>query len=195
MRIILFVLFLSLTPIKAKATALAFTMGYGQGGDYLKDFTGGDFNTKAGSGFLLLGGVTFPISPTFPHRFEAQLNAGFLMQDDARKEESKTTWARWPVELLYYYNNLRNQYRVGYGVTYHFHNRLTGKGENASVQTNFDNAFGYILAAEKMFEANIGGTWGLGLRYTWIDYKAPTLTRTVNGNALIATFTVLTDEF
>src|SRR5438105_4362115 len=74
------------------------SFGYGRNGTYLSDLTGGqNYNTQAGSGLYLSGGVILPISPTIPHSFEAQLGIGYLYQGDSRDENNSVSWTRFPI--------------------------------------------------------------------------------------------------
>lgn len=191
-----FGLLLILISFQARAISGYMTMGYGRGGTPLADLTGGqDYNTQAGSGFLISGGALFAVSPTIPHRFEAQLGLGYLFQDDARVDENLVSWSRVPVEALYFYHNTREMFRLGWGATYHVRNFIKAKGANASAETSVENAFGWILTAEKIFDSPQNeGRWGLGLRYLWIKYSSRAFSREADGNTLFLTLSLLGAE-
>jgi len=73
------------------------TIGYGRGGDSLSNASGGQsYSTQAGSGLFFVGGLVIPISATTPHRFEAQVGAGYLFQSDERSKDDSVSWARIP---------------------------------------------------------------------------------------------------
>lgn len=57
---------------------------------------GQSYSTQAGSGLFFVGGLVIPISATTPHRFEAQVGAGYLFQSDERSKDDSVSWARIP---------------------------------------------------------------------------------------------------
>jgi hypothetical protein len=161
------------------------SFGYGHGGTQLKDVTGGqDYNTQAGSGLYMVGGVVIPISPTTPHRFEGQLGLGYMFQDDARNEENLVSWSRVPLEALYFYRNTRELFRFGWGITYHVAGKISAKGTNSSAETNVDNALGWVFAAEKLWSPseNTPGTVAFGIRYVSIKYNSSNFSEEADGS-------------
>lgn len=171
----------------AHAASSFVTIGYGRGGDALADVTGGqNYNTHAGDGLALLGGFIFPVSPTEPHRFEAELAVGYLFQGDARDVGNETSWRRFPIEATYFYRNTTERFRFGWGATYHVANRISASGVNATATTSAENALGWFVTAEKLFvNADASpGFWGIGLRYTSIKYRFGDFSRTVDGSTI-----------
>ncbi|MES2965414.1 MAG: hypothetical protein V4760_16145 [Bdellovibrionota bacterium] len=184
----------SILGSRAHALAGYLSMGYGRGGTHLRDLTGGqNYNTQAGSGLFLTGGALLTVSDTIPHRFEAQLGLGYMFQDDAREELNSTKWSRVPIEALYYYRNTREMFRFGWGATYHVFNRISGKGANLSVTRDVENAFGWVVAGEKLFNepSKEGQAWGLGLKYVWLNYKSSSFVSDADANTWYLTFSLL----
>ncbi|GEM_PF-2440585 len=168
------------------------TVGYGHGGDSLSNASGGqDYSTQAGSGLFFVGGLLFPISTTTPHRFEAQIGAGYLFQNDEHSKDDSVSWSRIPIEALYYYHNTRNKFRLAWGATYHIANNIDSRGVNKSAETRAENAWGRILVVEKLWSTETGETMSIGLRHTSINYRLSAFDKIVNGDAWSVTFTGL----
>lgn len=168
------------------------TVGYGHGGDFLADASGGqDYSTQAGTGLFFIGGLLVPISATVPHRFEGQLGVGYLFQNDERSKDDSVSWSRIPIEALYFYHHTRNKFRLGWGATYHVANNINGRGTNANAGTHADNAWGLVVAVEKLWCTETGETMAVGLRHTSINYRLTAFDKVVNGGAWSVTFTGL----
>lgn len=169
------------------------SFGYGSGGSDLNKLTGGqNYDIQAGDGIFISGGVILPLSPTIPHRFEAQLGIGYMFQNDADdKDKNTVSWSHIPIDLIYFYRNTRELFRLGYGVTYQFSNKLDADGTNGTASTDVDNALGWVITAEKYFTSNDVSIWGIGLRYNMIDYSSSGFSKEANGDALFVTFTLM----
>lgn len=166
------------------------TFSYGQGGDSLSASTGGqNYSTQAGSGLHFVGGWLFPVSATVPHRFEAQIGAGYVFQNDERSRGDSVSWSRVPIEGLYYYHNTVQKFRLGWGAAYHVAGSLSGKGENSSVDSRAENSWGRLVSIEKLWRAETGEILSVGIRHTWIRYRLTAFDKVVSGDAFSVTFT------
>lgn len=185
--------FLICTNSHAAKSYLSF--GYGRGGDELRDATGGqNYSIKAGDGLSLMVGKIITISDTKPHGFEAQLGLGYMFQDDGNSKEGNqvVSWRRIPIELVYFYNNTRELFRLGYGAIFHTNNRIDGDGMNASASAKARDAWGMTFAAEKVFKSSENpGIWSMGLRYQMIEYSSSTFSKKVDGDTLSFTLSAL----
>lgn len=160
------------------------TIGYGRGGDELATITGGqDFKIASGDGLSLLIGKIFVLSPTAPHRFEVQLGAGYLFQNDEHSQENRVSWTRIPLEAVYYYHNTKKRFRLGWGAVYHVVGRLDGKGANEIIRSNSPNTWGFVVGAEKLWTTGTGEILSIGLRHTSIRYHLSSFDKTINGDA------------
>ncbi len=195
MRLQIIFLFIALfVSLQTQAVSGYLSTGYGRGGTRLSELTGGqDYNTQAGSGLYLTGGALFVLSPTTPHRFELQIGLGYMFQDDAREEENRISWSRIPIEALYFYRNTREMFRLGWGATYHVGNNISAKGTNAAIETDVDNALGWMISGEKLFslKADELGVWGIGFRYLWINYKSSSFLRDADGSSWFLTLSFI----
>lgn len=168
----------------ARASALSFygNIGYGIGGTQLADSTGSqDYRIQAGTGYFLGGGLLLPISPTTPHRFEAQVGLNLLMTGS--DGDNGVTWTRIPLEALYFYRNTNENFRFGYGLTYHVANRVSASGLNSTAEMNVDNAVGWIFSAEKIFATRTEDSGAIGIRYVDINYRSSSFTKDAKGSA------------
>lgn len=168
-----------------------FTIGIAQGGAQLSNLTGNqDYKINAGSGLFASGGIVLPISPTIPHQFEGQLGIGILYQDDYSSKADRVTWVRLPIDALYFYHNLREHFRLGWGMTYHVNGEISARGNNASANTNVDHSLGWVICAEKFITADSNaGFWTVGLRYTNIKYNLAKFDKKADGNSINFTMT------
>ena len=166
-----------------------FNSGYGRGGTSLSDVTGGqDYNTQAGSGLFLIGGVLIPISPTTPHRFEAQIGMGYLFQYDARDADKTVSWSRIPLEAIYFYRNTKDLFRFGWGLIYHMNNRITAQGSNSSAATSVDNALGWTIVLEELFRNKENNNFlTFGLKSNFIKYKSSSFSKDADGSSFFLT--------
>ncbi len=169
------------------------SFGYGSGGSDLNKLTGNqNYDLKAGDGFFISGGVVLPISPTTPHRFETQLGVGSMFQSDGSdKDKNSVSWRRFPIDLIYFYRNTRELFRLGYGLTYQVANKIDAKDANSTATTKVDNALGWAITAEKFFTSTDTNIWSIGLRYNMIGYSSSGFMKNANGDALFLTFTLI----
>lgn len=188
-------LIIALVPPSLRAdVAPYFFVGYGRGGDNLAKLTGSQFfNIGAGSGLIMSGGAVLSLTHTKPHNFELQGGIGYIMQTAGREAQNNVDWTRVPLELLYFYRNTQEKLRLGYGITYHIENNLSGNGINSDVSCRLENSLGYVFTVEQYFEKNDSPLheWiGFGVRYTKIAYKKPAEPLIADGSLFSLTFTI-----
>lgn len=173
-----------------------FNLGFASGGQSLESVSGlHAHGMNAGDGFSMTGGLLVPISDTKPHAFEAQIGLGLLLfskSDD--NEVNKVRWTRWPLDLIYYYRNHRNQFRIGYGLTWHVQNHLHGEGVNSKLTTDVDNSVGWVLSLEKLFTGVDGHQIVWGIRYTGIDYKVQRFSQKIEGSSILLTLGFISNQ-
>ena len=187
--LLILVVFLLSTKAAAEMDAYA-SMSYGLTGENLAEKTGGqNYIIRSGSGLSLSLGLIFPVTPTKPHRFEGQIAAGLILDSDKNTEDNGVQWIRYPIDALYYYRSTEERFRFGWGLTYHLGNKLTGKGINSSASTSMNNSLGWVVAFDKLWNANNVAlpSWGLGIRYTSIKYHMNTFNKDVNASSLAMT--------
>ena len=161
------------------------SVSIGLGGESLKgEGLSEKTNCAAGNQLGLSAGGLLELSNTRPHVFETQLTLGILWGSGGDGNKSTVDFTRVPLELMSYYRNADLHFRVGYGASYQFANRLSGQGPDAGVSTTFDNALGYVLAAESISE----GGFGWGFRYTNIHYHSQRTGQSYLGEAYILSF-------
>ncbi len=167
------------------------TAGLGAGGSRLIDFTAYNSQMGAGSSLYITGGLHLAISDTLPHRFEAEIGLGYMTQGD-NKKEPHITWSRIPIEAIYFYRNVQEDFRLGWGVTFHSHNELSSTGIGALPTIQVKDSWGWILAAEKIF--SYGGTSlsgsAAGIRYTRIKYNSSSFSNEADASNFMATITI-----
>jgi hypothetical protein len=184
---------LLILSLRAFAVNGFFSLGYNSGGgSKLQDSTGGQsYNIDAGSGFLWSGGIVFPVSPTMPHRFEAQLGIGYMVNYSGGKD-NEVDWTRVPLEAIYFYHNTREHFRLGWGPIYHMYNHITAKGSNSAAKMDVDNSWGWTFMAEMYAAPPVGKTYAtFGLKYNVIQYKSPDFVQNAIGNAILVTLTMV----
>lgn len=178
----------------ALAVSAHVSVAYGRGGSHLSDATGGQgYDTQAGSGMMLSLGMLVPVSPLEPHRTEIQLGVGYLSQGYGRKGEDKVWWTRVPLDAIYYYRNMKDLFRAGWGFTYHVANQIEAEGMNASAARSVHPALGWVVAAEKLFAYSNGANahWGVGVKYVMIKYRVTGAREDVDGNCVYLTLSSL----
>jgi hypothetical protein len=189
---------LLLLSLPARALNGIASLGYATGGSQLADVDNSrsEYSLHAGQGYYLAFGVLFPLVPvTAGDRFDVQLEAGALFQADGGagqgrsgdKGENIIEWSRFPLTALYLYENRDWNWRAGWGMTYNIGNSLRGKGSRSDVAIHPSNALGWVAAADKIFLKNLA----LGVRYTWLDFKADQFSRSVNADNLMLTCTYI----
>jgi hypothetical protein len=194
MRFALPCLLICLVSQSAPAATAVITAGLGTGGGNLSEITGNqNYNISAGSGYHVLVGLILPVTPTALHRFEIQGNVGYLSQGDTKDGDSNAaTWSRYPLELIYYYRNTQEDFRIGYGTIYHVLNHLNGRGTRAAITSDFDNALGWTFHVEKIFGSpEDRPRFAFGLKSNFIRYHSSRFNTDADGNALFATASLL----
>lgn len=165
--------------------------GYSFGGSELpRQYLGQEQSPKAGSGISLFAGHTLALLPYRHHQFEGQLTLGLSFTSE-KEGETSMDWIRWPFEALYFYRNTEELFRVGWGATYQFQNSLRVERNGTKYTEDFDNALGWVVAAEKLIpKEGSDQQVGLGIRYQWIKYKSSTTSQEKDGNGVGVNVTV-----
>lgn len=147
-------------------------IGYDGGGESLRDQSDqSDFDINAGTGLFISGGTIIRVSDTNPHAFEAQLTVAYKFSWDTDEDKGDVNWTNIPLELMYFYKNKRNGFRLGYGASYYMSSKLEGEGGRSDINRKYENRFGYILAIEKMIENHRDeGMLSYGIRYNIRDF-------------------------
>lgn len=158
----LLVLFCLFFALPASATSYQVSYGYAVGGGELNSTRGPIADVHGGTGFLFGLGAVLPFAQPRPHGFEAQISASFINSF----EVGNLNWIRFPLELMSFYRNGRENFRAGYGVSYHIGNKLHGSEKWGPYSTAFDPALGWTVAAEKI----LGSGGSIGFKYTNIEY-------------------------
>lgn len=198
----LFVVSLFLSE-KSQALSSVFSIGYGQGGAAWSDLTGSlGASSRAGSGFSAAGGVLWLVSPTRPHQFEAQLTLGYMFLSEGKAEKDYFSWSRVPVEALYFYHHTREDFRLGWGGTFHTRGQIKGNGAYQGATTDVLDSWGWVLSAEKVFNAENESeienqtkknepSMAVGLRYTNIRYRTVRFDGEIDGSTWSLSFSSL----
>jgi hypothetical protein len=157
-------------------------MTLGFGGDNLKtEGLSSNTNCFAGNQIGLAVGGWLELSHTSPEVFELQSTIGILWGSGGDGQKSTLEFAHYPVELISFYHDLRRNFRLGYGLSYQFGNRLSGEGVDQNVASTFDNALGLILGADWFGAGGIGA----GVRYNNIRYHSQRTDRTYLGESYL----------
>jgi hypothetical protein len=127
----------------------------------------GEQNVSAGGLVVLAAGLVYA-PPTRPFVIESTI--GYKV-DNVTGSNGEVKFARWPFELLASYRVGAN--RFGGGLTYHMSPTYTCSIDNICADSvTLDNALGGVV---QYAWGSYEGSWvyDLGLRLTFIDYKAP----------------------
>ncbi len=186
--------FALLFPLASQAAKISPLIGAGIefGGDKLVDVTytdGSKSGIEAGRGLLLVGGVVVNLFETTPHTFETQASVGIKWTSTKEATNGSVDFFRWPIELLGFYRNTENNFRLGGGPVYQFGNELKGSKDAAIASSKFKNAVGLVIEGDYFVGSR--KNMGLGLRFTSIKYQAETLPITVSANTLGFNFSYL----
>lgn len=178
-----FLYLLLFLPINASAIGKYVSGGYAFGtGSEMKKLTGGqDYGINAGAGYHIAGGLILVISDTKPHAFELQGGVGYMFTS-AGGADNLVTFRRWTSELIYYYRNTDNNFRLGWGGIYHFETEIDAKGINAGAGGKVDPSLGWAVSAQYLLPRG-----AIGARYNHITYKSPRFSSDANGGGVLLT--------
>lgn len=139
-------------------------------------------------------------SPTFPHRFETQIGVGYINSEETKKSQSggpdnKINWTRYPIELMHYYHNVRENFRIGWGATYHTNNSIELSLSGNTSKISVDNSLGWVFALEKVTNHDgdkfIKDFATIGLRFQSMDYHSNKFNKEVRGNSVSLIVSIL----
>lgn len=160
------------------------TGGLTTGGDKIATIEyedGDDADIRAGGEFLLGLGVDYRFTPNW----EFQLTLNYQVERE-NADNGDASFHRTPVELLGFYS--QGPHRFGGGLTYHmnpeFETDFDDFDENVSI--DFDDALGWVLEYDYFFSESAS----LGVRYTDIEYTAPSFSEKIDGSYVGLMFNV-----
>lgn len=186
MRWICPLLFFLVLPLQAWAWQGLFSLSVSAGGTPLDQVAPGpEYTIQAGDAWGLGVGVLIPVTDTSPTRYEAQISVGYHFST-AQQGDNEIAWRRIPLEGVYYYRNVEQKFRLGWGLIYSVGNDISAKGSNSSAKTDVDNALGWKLAADIVIpHPNTNDDMlSFGLHYNIINYNATSFSREASGNAI-----------
>jgi hypothetical protein len=187
------VVLLFLLPLKSWCLEGFATLGAGFGGTpFDQVVTGPNFNMGGGDALNLGFGLIIPVTDTSPSRFEIQVGANYSFWT-ANGGENEVAWTRMPIDVIYYYRNLDEKFRLGWGATYSVASKIDGKGINREASHDIDNALGWTVCADILIghPDNDQDLLAYGLRYNMIKYKDDSFKRELDASALYLTMTFL----
>ena len=157
--------------------------GLTAGGDRLvtaRFVNGDDYTIHGGALLQVHGGIEFRVAPAV----SLALSLGYHV-DSADAWNGSTWFSRIPVEALAHFNVAPN-WRLGGGVRFALHPRLSSDGYAPSVDEDFKSAIGPVLEVEYLFNPR----FGLKLRGVSERYKSKAGLPTVDGDhiGLMANF-------
>ncbi|SHO55734.1 outer membrane beta-barrel protein [Vibrio quintilis] len=154
-------------------------VGYGIGGDtMLESFyaSGGSDKIKANQGISYFGGIDYRFSKSFI----ARGTIGYK-SDDISASNGEISFSRVPLEFTLFHEF--NQHRLGAGLAYHtsvsFECNITALC-NSTV--DFKDASGFLVQYEYAFAPLTIGRFGLGVKYTNIEYETESGGQTFDGS-------------
>lgn len=139
-------------------------LGFDFGGDNLAGatFTNGSSESIKANGLIYLGGGVSVINDDKDIEVEVTLA---YKNDSINASNGSIDWTRYPLDMLVFYR--MPKFRVGGGLTYHLHPKLSGSGLASNVNGKFDDSLGYVLQADYLVTQKVS----VGVRYTILDYK------------------------
>lgn len=141
------------------------TLGYASGGDNFNvQFDNGESSAvNFGGGLRFGGGVLYEV-PDWPVEIQSSLS---LYTSKVSASNGDISFWRTPLDLLAFYPY--KSFRLGAGLTHHFHVQLEQDLSNDGTLVTYDNATGWLLE----FSWRVPNSqWQLGTRYTGISYKS-----------------------
>jgi len=139
------------------------------GGDTIVEvaFTNGDTEKlKAGELLSLALGVQSDISETL----QGRVSIGYKF-DSISADNGDLDFTRMPLEVLVM--NKGGYWMLGGGIGYHLSPKLKADAISIGLSgtADFDDALGFVLAADYNSKGEFAGDWYLGGRITIIDYE------------------------
>ena len=150
-----------------------FVAGYDTGGDKIVNvtFTNGESDSIRGNEGLYVGGGISVLNDDKNIEFQGTANYKYAA---IHADNGDVTWTSIPLDALLFYR--MQSFRVGGGLTFVMSPKLKGSGVAGGVNTTVDNAVGLILQVDYLL-----GKVAIGLRGTFVDYKANGVTAKGNG--------------
>ena len=156
-------------------------LGYGFGGDKFAslelEYDDGDTrdeSLKAGEGVIWGAGLLIPIGAD--GNVEAQLGIG-MKEEKITAENGKVSFRRFPLDAMVFFK--QGKFRLGGGITYHLHPEISGHGAVGSLDASFENAFGFVVEADILFNMVY-----LGVRGAFVDYTLEHSDVDADGNSV-----------
>jgi hypothetical protein len=150
-----------------------FVAGYDTGGDKIVNaqFTNGASDSIQANEGLYVGGGISVLNEDKNIEFQGTASYKYA---SIHADNGDITWTSIPLDALLFYR--MRSFRVGGGLTFVMSPKLKGSGVAGGLNTNVDNAVGVILQADYLL-----GKVAIGLRGTFVDYKAGGVTAKGNG--------------
>ena len=149
--------------------------GLTAGGDRLATaqyYHGSDYSLHAGGLVQFHGGIEFQVTPLA----SVALSVGYHI-DAIDDFWGSTRFTRVPVELLGHFR-VHPNWRLGGGIRWALHPKLTSEGHAPVVDEDFDSAVGPVIEAEYLFNPSLG----LKVRGVFEQYRSKAGLPSVNGN-------------
>ncbi len=195
LKTIVFIFAFSVIPRLASAFAASplMTLGGELGGEKISQISGKPVESlSAGTGIYFSLGAKLDIVDNEPHSYEARIHLGLNAAESQGGEDRLSTWTSIPLNLEYFYVNRRNQFKIGYGLTYRFSNSLDSERSGVKNDFRFKATFGYTLSIERY--SNVpSGHLSTGIRYTSITYSEATSGQPFRGDSIGVYFVMSID--
>jgi len=159
----------------------ALVAGFDTGGDKIVSvtFTNGESDSiRANEGFYLGAGVSV-LNDDKNIEFLGTVNYKF---QTIHASNGDIDWTRVPLDALLFYR--MQSFRVGAGVTYVMSPKISGSGVAGGVNVKVDDALGFLVQADYLI-----GKVAIGVRGTFVQYKAGGQTASGNGVGITFGFT------
>jgi hypothetical protein len=166
------------TAVVSQAAELrpVFVAGYDTGGDKIVNvkFTNGDSDSIRANEGLYAGGGISVLNDDENIEFLGTVSYKY---SSVHADNGDITWTSIPIDALLFYR--MRSFRIGAGPTFVMSPRLKGSGIAGGLNTTVDNAVGLVVQADYLL-----GKVAIGLRATFVDYKAGGATAKGNGVGL-----------
>jgi hypothetical protein len=170
-------------PAVSRATEVkpALVAGYDTGGDKIVTvtFSNGETDSIRANEGLYIGAGIAVLNDDKNIEFLGTVNYKFA---GLHASNGDVDWAQFPVDALVFYRT--PQFRIGGGLTYHFGPKLKGSGVVGGLNVRVNDAFGFLVQADYLL-----GKVAIGLRGTFVDYKANGVTAKGSGVGVTFGFT------
>lgn len=153
--------------------ALTGQIGYAFGGEDLIEVSG-ESDFQAGDGVEASLGVLVDLAP----QTSLELSAGVKVNDEDY-DNGDGNFTRFPLTATLFIEPVP-ELRLGAGLTYHVNPEFDGRVGFSTVNTEFDDAAGFVLQADWQFSPQVYA----GLRYTGIEYEGDSVNGEIDGSAL-----------